>query len=163
MNVSLWFFTLQWEMSDRLSALSSKLPLELLNKIRLYDSNPVADLIKSIEFKSLAGSTLCASGLQLKRCKVWLPLVYELRRRLRHNRTRSIHGGCWLPILFDVNTWILSFDRYHFETLEECDYLPLWVKQDYLGVRSEADSFSSRKSKPRRRSRCQVSNSASSK
>jgi hypothetical protein len=152
------FFTLQWEMSDRLSALCSKLPSDPLSKIQLYDSNPVADLIRAIEFKPLTGSELSASGLQLKHYKVWLPLCYELRRRLRHNRTRTVHGGCWLPILFDVNTWIMSFDRYHFETLEGCNYLPRWVKQEYLGVRSEADLFSSGKSKPCRRSRCQVSN-----
>ena len=150
-------------MSDRLSALSSKLPPELLSKIQLYDSNPVADLIRAIEFKFLEGTVLSAAGLQLKHCQVWLPLVYELRRRLRHNRTRAIHKGCWLPILFDVNTWIMSFDRYHFETLEHCDYLPKWVKDEYRGeVRSEADCFVSGKSKPCR-SRCQVSNSASSK
>jgi hypothetical protein len=65
--------------------------------------------------------------------------------------------------MFDVNVWIMSFDRYHFETLEDCDYLPEWVKEEYRGVRSEADFFSSGKSKPCRRSRCQVSNSANSK
>ena len=123
-------------MTDRLDALRSKLPDGVLSIIRSYDSHPLSDLIREIEFEPLPGHVYAASGLRLKNCLVWRPLANELRRRLRHNRSLASHGGTWLPIFFDTQTWILSFPRWQFETLEDLDYLPLWVKEEYqLGVR----------------------------
>jgi hypothetical protein len=123
-------------MGDRLEALRSKLPSEVLSLIRSYDSHPLSDLIREIEFEPLPGHVYAASGLRLKNCLVWRPLANELRRRLRHNRSLASHGGTWLPIFFDTQTWILSFPKWQFETLEDLDYLPLWVKEEYqLGVR----------------------------
>ena len=118
-------------MGERLEALRSKLPLEVLNLIRSYDSHPLSDLIREIEFEPLPGHVYAASGLRLKNCLVWRPLANELRRRLRHNRSLVSHGGTWLPIFFDTQTWILSFPRWQFETLEDIGYLPLWVQEEY--------------------------------
>ena len=118
-------------MGDRLEALRSKLPSEVLSLIRSYDSHPLSDLIREIEFEPLPGHVYAASGLVLKNCLVWRPLANELRRRLRHNRSLVSHGGTWLPIFFDTQTWILSFPRWQFETLEDLDYLPLWVREEY--------------------------------
>ena len=118
-------------MGERLEALRSKLPSEVLSLIRSYDSHPLSDLIREIEFEPLPGHVYAASGLVLKNCLVWRPLANELRRRLRHNRSLVSHGGTWLPIFFDTQTWILSFPRWQFETLEDLDYLPLWVREEY--------------------------------
>ena len=111
-------------MSERLEALRSKLPSEVLNLIRSYDSHPLADLIREIKFEPLPGHVYAASGLCLKNCHVWRPLANELRRRLRHNRSLASH-------VFDTQTWILSFPRWQFETLEDIGYLPLWVQEEY--------------------------------
>ena len=118
-------------MSERLEALRSKLPSEVLNLIRSYDSRPTSGMIREIEFEPLPGHVYAASGLVLKNCLVWRPLANELRRRLRHNRSLVSHGGTWLPIFFDTQTWILSFPRWQFETLEDIGYLPLWVQEEY--------------------------------
>ena len=116
-------------MGERLEALRSKLPSEVLSLIRSYDSHPLSDLIREIDFEPLPGHVYAASGLRLKNCHVWMPLAHELRRRLRHNR--SLAGGTWLPIFFDTHTWIMSFPRWKFETLEDLGYLPLWVQEEY--------------------------------
>ncbi len=125
-------------MSQRLDALRSKLPQEVLSIIRSYDSHPASDLIRAIEFEHFPGHVYAASSLCLKSCEIWPPLAREMRRRLRHNCTlMSRTQGVWLPILcYDARTWTMSFPRWKFETLEDLDYLPLWVKDEYrLGVR----------------------------
>jgi hypothetical protein len=120
-------------MSQRIDALKSKLPPELLSLIQSFDSHPTADLIRAIEFERYPGHVYAASSLGLKNCDVWPPLARELRRRLRHNATlMSRTQGVWMPILcYDARTWMLSFPRWQFETLEDLDYLPLWVKEEY--------------------------------
>ena len=118
-------------MGERLEALRSKLTPEVLSLIRSYDSHPLSDLIREIKFEPLPGHVYAALGLVLKNCLVWRPLANELRRRLRHNRSLASHGGTWLPIFFDTQTWILSFPRWQFETLEDIGYLPLWVQEEY--------------------------------
>ena len=125
-------------MSQRLEALKSKLPLEVFSLIRSYDSHPVSDLIREIEFERYPGHVYAASSLCLKNCRVWPLLARELKRRLKHNSTlMSQTQGVWLPILcYDAKTWRMSFPRWQFETLEDLDYLPLWVQEEYLlGVR----------------------------
>ena len=121
-------------MSERLEALSSKLPPGVLSIIRDYDSHPVSDLIREIEFERYPGNVYSASALCLKRCEVWPPLAREMKRRLKHNCTlMSRTQGVWMPILcYDAKTWTMSFPRWQFETLEDLDYLPLWVKEEYL-------------------------------
>ena len=118
-------------MSERLEAL--KLPPEVLSIIRDYDSHPVSDLIREIEFQRFPGHVYAASSLSLKNCMIWRPLAREMKRRLRHNSTlMSQTHGVWLPILsYDARTWRMSFPRWQFETLEDLDYLPLWVKEEY--------------------------------
>ena len=118
-------------MSERLEALQSKLPSEVLSLIRSFDSHPVSDLIREIEFEVLPGHVYAASGLILKNCNVWTPSAHELRRRLRHNRSLASHGGTWLPAFLDTKTWILSFPRWQFENVEDIGYLPLWVQEEY--------------------------------
>ena len=120
-------------MSERLEALKSKVPPEVLSLIRKFDSHPVSDLIREIEFERYPGHVYAASSLRLKNCRVWPPLARELKRRLKHNCTlMSQTGGVWLPIIcYDAKTWRMSFPRWQFETLEDLDYLPLWVKEEY--------------------------------
>ncbi len=120
-------------MSERLEALSSKLPPGVLSIIRDYDSHHMSDLIREIEFERFPGHVHAASSLCLKNCRVWPPLARELKRRLKHNCTlMSQTGGVWLPILcYDAKTWRMSFPRWQFETLEDLDYLPLWVREEY--------------------------------
>ena len=120
-------------MSQRLEALKSKLPPGVLSIIRSYDSHPLSDLIREIEFESFPGHVYSSSSLRLTSCEIWAPLAREMRRRLRHNCTlMSRTQGVWMPILcYDEKTWILSFPRWQFETLEDLDYLPLWVKEEY--------------------------------
>ena len=120
-------------MSERLEALSSKLPPGVLSIIREYDSHPVSDLIREIEFERYPGHVYAASSMCLKNCRVWPPLARELKRRLKHNCTlMSQTGGVWLPILcYDAKTWRMSFPRWQFETLEDLDYLHLWVREEY--------------------------------
>jgi hypothetical protein len=130
-------------MSERLSALRGKLPPGVLRIIRSYDSHPAADLISSIEFERYPGHVYSASSMCLKNCNVWAPLAREMKRRLRHNATlMSRTQGVWLPILcYDAKIWTMSFPRWKFETLDDIDYLPLWVKEEYrLQVRSNASS-----------------------
>ena len=86
-------------MSERLEALKSKLPLEVLSLIRSYDSHLLSDLIREIEFEALLGHVYAASGLRLKNCLVWRPLANELRRRpkgtlrLRDGSSRRRRGS----------------------------------------------------------------------
>ena len=123
-------------MSERLEAL--RLPPEVLSIIRSYDSHPVSDLIREIEFERYPGHVYAASSMCLKNCRIWPTLAREMKRRLRHNSTlMSETRGVWMPVLcYDAQRWILSFPRWQFETLEDLDYLPLWVKEEYkLGVR----------------------------
>jgi hypothetical protein len=120
-------------MSQRIDALTSKLPPEVLSIVRSFDSHPTADLIRAIEFERYPGHVYAASSLCLKNCDVWPSLARELRRRLRHNATlMSRTQGVWMPILcYNARTWTMSFPRWQFETLEDLDYLPLWVKEEY--------------------------------
>jgi hypothetical protein len=120
-------------MSERLEALSSKLPPGVLSIIRDYDSHPVSDLIREIEFEIFPGHVYFASSMCLKSCVIWPPLAREMKRRLKHNSTlMSQTRGVWLPMLcYDARTWTLSFPRWQFETLEDLDHLPLWVKEEY--------------------------------
>ena len=125
-------------MSDRLEALKSKLPPDVLSLIRAYDSHPASDLIREIEFTRYPGHVYAASSMRLSNCKVWAPLARKMTRRLKHNRTLvSQTRGVWMPVLcYELKTWIMSFERWRFETLEDLDYLPDWVKEEYrLGVR----------------------------
>jgi hypothetical protein len=125
-------------MTQRLEALSSKLPPGVLSIIREFDSHPVADLVRKLEFETFPGNVYSASALCIKNCEVWPPLARELRRRLKHNSTlMSRTQGVWMPIFsYDAKTWTMSFPKWQFETLEDLDYLPLWVKEEYLlGVR----------------------------
>ena len=121
-------------MVERLDILRAWLPEGVLSIIRQYDRHPLADLIKEIEFSPFPAFGYRAPGLVLKikepRC--FVPAVRELRRRLQHNRTRHLHGGCWLPIFFYNRTWSLTFDRWKYETLQDLDYLPDWVKEEYV-------------------------------
>jgi hypothetical protein len=121
-------------MSERLEALRSKLPEGVLSIIRSYDSHPTADLIREIEFERFPGHTLYAS-MSLKNCRVWAPLAREMKRRHMHNSTLySRKNGVWLPVLvLDARVWTMSFPRWKFETLEDLDYLPAWVKEEYTG------------------------------
>ena len=122
-------------MSERLDALRSKLPEGVLSIIRMYDAHPTADLIREIEFERVPGQVYSASGMILKNCRVWPPLAREMSRRHLHNRTLySRQNGIWMPVLvLDARVWTMSFPRWKFETLEDLDYLPLWVKEEYTG------------------------------
>ena len=105
-------------MSDRLEALKSKLPPDVLSLIRAYDSHPASDLIREIEFTYHPGSLApSVSAMILRNCKVWPPSARRMKRLFR-------------------KTWIMAFKRSRFETLEDLDYLPDWVKDEYRqGVR----------------------------
>lgn len=120
-------------MSQRLDALKSKLPEGVLSIIRSYDSHPTADLIREIEFERFPGHAYAAASLSLKNCKIWAPLAREMSRRHMHNGTLySRRSGVWLPVLvLDARVWTMSFPRWQFETLEDLDYLPAWVKEEY--------------------------------
>ena len=120
-------------MTRRLEVLRNKLPEGVLSLIRSYDSHLLEDMIREIEFQEFPGHVYSASSKQLKNCNVWLPLARELGRRMRHNRSLASHGGTWLPVLFlSTKTWIMSFERWRFETLEDLCYLPEWVREEYL-------------------------------
>ena len=121
-------------MTPRLQALQSKLPHDILTVVRDCDSHPTADLIREVEFERLPGHVYAASGLRLKNCIVWAPLAQELKGRLKHNCSmRSQTRGTWMPVFcYDARTWILRFPRWQFETLEDLDYLPMWVREEYL-------------------------------
>ena len=95
-------------MSERLEALQSKLPPAVLSLIRDYDSHPVSDMIREIEFTRYPGIVHTVSSMRLRNCKIWPPSARRMIRLFR-------------------NTWIMSFDRRRFETLEQFDYLPDWV------------------------------------
>ena len=125
-------------MSDRLQAISTKLPPEVLSIVRDFDSHPTADMIGKIKFEMFPGHVYAAASMQLRNCDIWPPLAREMRRRTKHNRTLvSRMEGIWMPVLtYNAKVWTLSFPRWQFETLEDLDYLPLWVKEEYkLGVR----------------------------
>ena len=122
-------------MSERLEALTSKLTPGVLSIIRDYDSHPVSDLIREIEFERHPRHVYAASSLRLKNCLVWPPLAKELRRRLKNNSAVMPSGirGVYLPIFsYDVRIWTMCFSRWQFETLEDLDYLPLWVREEYM-------------------------------
>ena len=114
-------------MSDRLEALRSKLPNEALSIIRSYDSHLFADWIREIKFEEFP----CQVCKRLTNFNVWLPLARELERRMNHNRSLGRDGGVWLPVSYSINTWIMIFE-------EEIDYLPDWVKEQYLAERRES-------------------------
>ena len=125
-------------MREKLDARRSKLPAGVLSIIRDYDSHPVSDLIRELEFERYPGHTYAASSLRLKNCRVWAPLARELKKRLKHNCTlMSQTRGVWMPMFcYNARTWTMSFARWRYETLEDLDYLPHWVKEEYrLGVR----------------------------
>ena len=104
-------------MSERLEALKSKLPPDVFSLIRAYDSHPASDLIREIEFTTYPGHAYAASSTRLRNCKVWPPSARYMSRLYR-------------------KTWFMSFERWLFETLEDLDYLPDWVKDEYKrGVR----------------------------
>lgn len=127
-------------MSERLGALRSKLPPEVLGIIRSFDSHPTADLIREIEFERFPGHTYAAASMCLGNCRIWAPLAREMARRHSSNGTLySRKSGVWLPVLvLDAEVWTMSFPRWRFETLEDLDYLPSWVKEEYkLEVRSK--------------------------
>ena len=120
-------------MSQRLDALRSKLPGEVIFIIQRFDSHPVADMIRAIQFESHPGHVYAAASLRLTKCDLWAPLAREMNRRVRHNSTlMSQTKGVWQPVLcYDAKIWLLSFPRWQFETLEDLEYLPLWVKEEY--------------------------------
>ena len=128
-------------MSDRLDALRSKLPAEVLSIIRGYDSHLLADAIREIKFEEFLRLPCGISLKQLTNCNVWLPLARELMRRVRHNRSVPSNGGVWLPCSFSTKVWIMSFERWQFETLDGLCYLQDWVIQEYLAkVRQNGSS-----------------------
>ena len=107
-------------MSQRISALRSKLPADVLSIIRSYDSHPVTDIIREIEFERLPGHVYAASGLRLKNVSVRIS-AQLCPERLRHNRSLKPYFDSWLPILFETKTWVMSFPRWQFETLEDLE------------------------------------------
>ena len=121
-------------MSERLAALRSKLPDEVLARIMLYDSHPVADLMKALEFEPVLPSEITSAGLllRLKEPAHFVPMICEFKRRVCHNRTRHLHGGVWLPLLGCYRCWRMIFDQWEYETVSELDYLPEWVKEEFL-------------------------------
>ena len=120
-------------MSERLAALRSKLPDKVLARIMLFDSHPLADLVKAIEFEPVPVGEITSAGLLLRlETAHFVPVFREFKRRLHHNNTRHLHGGPWLPLLTRYRYWRMIFDRWQYETLPELDYLPDWVKQEYL-------------------------------
>ena len=119
---------------NRIDVLEKKLPPEVLSLIRLYDSHPAADLIREIEFCPFPATKEHSAGVILKISspKCFLPAVKELKRRLYHNRTRHIHGGCWLPLFFCHRSWRLTFERWQYENALELDYLLDWARRDFV-------------------------------
>ena len=120
-------------MDERHGVLRGKLPDGIISIIRDYDSHPIADLIRDIKFEMFPGHVYAASSMQLRRCSLWPPLAREMRRREKHNRMIvSQNNGIWMPLLtYNAKIWTLSFPRWQFETLEDMDYLPEWVKEEY--------------------------------
>jgi len=129
-------------MSQRLGALRSRLPDEVLARIMQFDSHPTADLIKQIDFCPVPPTKQTSAGMLLKveDPVYFIPAVKELKRRLFHNRTRHLHGGAWLPVFFYHRTWRLSFDMWRYETMLELDYLPDWVDEEYKSGIGEEQS-----------------------
>ena len=121
-------------MLGRLDILRARLPESVISIIQLYDSHLLADLIKEVEFIPCPAYSCYSAGLllQLEEPTCFIPAARELKRRLQHNRTRHLHGGCWLPVFFFNHAWRLTFDRWKLETLQDLDYLPDWVKEDYI-------------------------------
>jgi hypothetical protein len=118
-------------MSERLRAL--RLPNSVLATIQLFDSHPVADLVKAIKFEPVPAGNITSAGLVLTLQKPYhfVPMFRELQRRLQHNRTRHLHGCMWLPMFARHRCWHMIFDTWKYETVPELDYLPDWVKEQY--------------------------------
>ena len=72
-------------MSERLEALKSKLPPEVLKIIWIYDSHQVADLVREIELKRYSSHVDNLVGLRLENGQVWTPIAREMKMRLAHN------------------------------------------------------------------------------
>ena len=121
-------------MVERLDVLRARLPESVISIIQLYDSHLLADLIKEVGFIPCPAYSCYSAGLllQLEEPTCFTPASRELKRRLQHNRTRHLHGGCWLPVFFFNHAWRLTFDRWKYETVQDLDYLPDWVKEDYI-------------------------------
>ena len=121
-------------MNERLDVLRSKLPDDIIAKILLFDSHPLADLMKHVEFEAAAASHITSASLvvSLKKPLYFVPVFREFRRRMHHNNTRHLHGGAWLPLLTRYRCWRLIFDKWTYETMQELDYLPDWVKDQFL-------------------------------
>ena len=117
----------------RLDVLRSKLPDDVLARILLFDSHPLADLVKQLEFEPVSPSPLTSAGLvvSLKKPLYFVPVFREFRRRIQHNSTRHLHGGVWLPLFTRYRCWRLIFDRWMYETVPEIDYLSDWVKEQF--------------------------------
>ena len=127
-------------MSERLDALRSKLPEGVLSIIRSYDSHPTADLIREIEFERFPGHAYAAASMSLTNCRIWAPLARDMSLRHSSNGTLySCKNGVWRPVhVLNDRVWTMSFPRWQFETLEDLDYLPSWVKEEYrLEARSK--------------------------
>ena len=112
----------------------NKLPDEVLAKIMLFDSHPVADLVKAIEFEPVPIGEVTSGGLvlRLKEPVHFVPVFREFKRRVHHNNTRHLHGGPWMPLLTRYRCWRMIFDRWIYETMPDLDYLPDWVKEQYV-------------------------------
>jgi len=119
---------------SRLDVLRSKLPDDVLAKILLFDSHPLADLMKHVEIEAVAASHITSAGLvvSLKKPLYFVPVFREFRRRIHHNSTRHLHGGVWLPLFTRYRCWRLVFDKWRYETMPELDYLPDWVEEQFL-------------------------------
>ena len=118
-------------MSERLRAL--KLPEDVLVRIMLYDSHPLADLVKAIKFDPVPAGNITSAGLivSLQEPCHFVPMFREFKRRVQHNNTRHLHGGMWLPLLTRYRCLHIIFDTWQYETVPELDYLPEWVKEQY--------------------------------
>ena len=121
-------------MSQRLDALKSKLPKGVLSVVRSYDSHPVSDLIREIKFEYYDGYTSPDSGLLLKNYKLLTRLACELSEQLiPYRRHETDLRLSWArTYTSETKTRIMCFPKWRFETLEENDYLPLWVKEEYI-------------------------------
>ena len=121
-------------MNERLDVLRSKLPYDIIAKILLFDSHPLADLMKYVEFEAVAASHITSASLiiSLKKPLYFVPVFKEFIRRMHHNNTRHLHGGAWLPLLTRYRCWRLIFDKWRYETMQELDYLQDWVKEQFL-------------------------------
>lgn len=120
-------------MSERVQALRSKLPEDVLARIARYDSHPAADLIRKLEFRAQPRTSITPDGLRIyiQAPAYFVPLLKEVKRIHRNNRTQYLRGGVWQPLLVDPRAWQLTFDRWRFDTMPELHYLPDWVTEQY--------------------------------